>query len=41
VTTAIVVLANPTNPNFEAQSRDLQAAARTIGQPILVVTVET
>ena len=39
--TIIVVLANPTNPNFEAQLRDLQAAARTIGQPILVVTVET
>jgi putative tryptophan/tyrosine transport system substrate-binding protein len=39
--TIIVALANPTNPNFEGQSRDLQAAARTIGQQILVATVET
>jgi putative tryptophan/tyrosine transport system substrate-binding protein len=39
--TIIVVLANPTNPNFEGQLRDLQAAARTIGQQILVATVET
>ena len=34
----IVVLANPTNPNFEPQLRDLQAASRTMGQSILVVT---
>ena len=39
--TIIVVLTNPTNPNFEAQLRDLQAAARTVGQPILVVTAGT
>src|ERR1700704_4416870 len=39
--TIIGVLANPTNPNFEAQLRDLQAAARTVGQPILVVTAGT
>jgi putative ABC transport system substrate-binding protein len=36
--TIIVVLANPANPNFDAQLRDLQAAARTIGQAIPVVT---
>src|SRR5712691_2999213 len=39
--TIVVVLANPTNPNFEAQLLDLQAAARTIGQSILVETVGT
>src|SRR6266576_3544725 len=39
--TIVVVLANPTNPNFEGQLRDLQAAARTVGQPILVATAET
>jgi putative ABC transport system substrate-binding protein len=39
--TIIVVLANPTNSNFEGQLRDLQAAARAIGQQILVATVET
>jgi putative tryptophan/tyrosine transport system substrate-binding protein len=37
----IVVLANPTNPNFEGQWRDLQAAARTFGQPMLVEIVGT
>ena len=36
--TIIVVLANPTNPNFEAQLGDLHEAARTLGQPIRVVT---
>ena len=35
----ILVLANPTNPNFEAQLGDLHEAARTLGQPIRVVTV--
>ena len=35
----ILVLANPTNPNFEAQLGDLNEAARTLGQPIRVVTV--
>ena len=30
----IAVLVNPTGPNLEAVSRDLQAAARTIGLPI-------
>jgi putative ABC transport system substrate-binding protein len=39
--TVIVVLANPTNPNFEAQLGDLHEAARTVGQPIRVVTVGT
>jgi putative ABC transport system substrate-binding protein len=39
--TIIVVLANPTNPNFEAQLGDLHEAARTVGQPIRVMTVET
>jgi putative tryptophan/tyrosine transport system substrate-binding protein len=39
--TIIVVLANPTNPNFEAQLGDLHEAARTLGQPIRVVTVGT
>jgi putative tryptophan/tyrosine transport system substrate-binding protein len=37
----IVVLANPTNPNAETQSRTLQAAARTIGQQIVIVNVAT
>ena len=35
----ILVLANPTNPNFEAQLGDLHEAARTLGQPIRMVTV--
>jgi putative ABC transport system substrate-binding protein len=35
----ILVLANPRNPNFEAQLGDLHEAARTLGQPIRVVTV--
>src|ERR1700704_4264565 len=39
--TAIVVLANPANPNFEAQLTDLQTAARSIGQRIVVGTPET
>jgi putative ABC transport system substrate-binding protein len=39
--TIIVVLANRANPNFDAQLSELQAAARTIGQPILVETVGT
>jgi putative tryptophan/tyrosine transport system substrate-binding protein len=39
--TIIVVLANPTNPNFEGQLRDVQAAAHTIGQQILVTTAKT
>jgi putative ABC transport system substrate-binding protein len=39
--TTIVVLANPTNPNFEAQLGDLNEAARTLGQPIRVATVGT
>jgi putative ABC transport system substrate-binding protein len=37
----IVVLANPTNPNAETQSRTLQAAARTIGQQIMIVNAAT
>ena len=39
--TTIVALVNPTNPNVETLSRDLQAAARTIGQEILVVNART
>ena len=35
----ILVLANPSNPNFEAQLGDLHEAARTLGQPIRMVTV--
>jgi putative tryptophan/tyrosine transport system substrate-binding protein len=35
----ILVLANPRNPNFEAQLGDLHEAARTLGQPIRLVTV--
>ena len=37
----IFVLANPTNPNAETQSRTLQAAARTIGQQIMIVNAAT
>jgi putative ABC transport system substrate-binding protein len=37
----IVVLANPTNPNAETQSRTLQATARTIGQQIMIVNAAT
>jgi len=37
----IVVLANSTNPNAETQSRALQAAARTIGQQIMIVNAAT
>jgi putative tryptophan/tyrosine transport system substrate-binding protein len=39
--TIIVVLANPTNPNFEGQLRDVQAAAHSIGHQILVTTAKT
>jgi len=35
--TLIGVLLNPNNPNSEARSRDVQEAARTIGQRILLV----
>ena len=37
----IFVLANPTNPNAETQSRTLQAAASTIRQQIVIVNVAT
>jgi putative ABC transport system substrate-binding protein len=37
----IVVLANPTNANAETQSRTLEAAARGIGQQIVIVNVAT
>ncbi len=37
----IVVLANSTNPNAETQSRTVQAAARTIGQQIMIVNAAT
>src|SRR5262249_52029980 len=36
--TIIVELVNPNNPNVEAQSRGLQAAARTVGRQILAVS---
>ncbi len=39
--TLIGVLLNPTGPNLEAVSRDLQAAARTLGLPIHVVQAST
>jgi putative ABC transport system substrate-binding protein len=39
--TIIVVLVNPTNPNVETQWSDVRAAARTIGQEILVVNART
>jgi putative ABC transport system substrate-binding protein len=39
--TIIVVLANPTNPNAETQSRTLKAAARAIGQQIVIVNAAT
>jgi putative ABC transport system substrate-binding protein len=38
---AIGVLVNPTGPNLAAVSRDLQAAARTVGMPIHVVQAST
>jgi putative ABC transport system substrate-binding protein len=37
----ILVFANPTNPNFEAQLGDLNEAARTLGQPFRMVTVRS
>jgi putative tryptophan/tyrosine transport system substrate-binding protein len=39
--TIIVVLANPTNPNFEGQLRDVQATTHSIGHQILVTTAKT
>jgi putative tryptophan/tyrosine transport system substrate-binding protein len=39
--TVIVALVNPTNPNVETLSRDLQAAARTMGQETVVVNART
>ena len=39
--TTTVALVNPANPNIETQWKDLQAAARTIGQEILVVKAST
>jgi putative ABC transport system substrate-binding protein len=38
---SIFVLANPTNPNAEIQTKALQAAARTLGQQIVVVNATT
>ena len=35
--TTIALLVNPTNPYAEAQSRDLQAAARTLGLQLYVL----
>ena len=37
----IAVLLNPKDPDFETQSRDLQAAARTIGLQIQILTADT
>ena len=39
--TLIAVLVNPTGPNLEAVSRDLQAAARTVGLPIHFLQAST
>jgi len=39
--TLIGVLVNPTGPNLESVSRDLQAAARTVGLPIHVLRAST
>jgi putative ABC transport system substrate-binding protein len=39
--TLIGVLVNPTGPNLQAVSRDLQAAARTVGLPIHVLHANT
>jgi putative ABC transport system substrate-binding protein len=37
----IAVLLNPNNPNAESQSNDVQAAARALDQPILVLRAAT
>ena len=37
----IAVLLNPNNPNAESQSNDVQAAARALDQPILVLRTAT
>jgi putative tryptophan/tyrosine transport system substrate-binding protein len=39
--TVIALLVNPTNSNAEAQSRDLQAVARTLGLELLVLRAGT
>jgi putative ABC transport system substrate-binding protein len=39
--TLIGVLVNPTGPNLAAVSRDMQAAARAVGQPIHVLHAST
>jgi putative ABC transport system substrate-binding protein len=39
--TTIALLVNPTNPYAEAQSRDLQAAARTLGLQLYVLRAST
>jgi putative tryptophan/tyrosine transport system substrate-binding protein len=39
--TLIGVLVNPKNPNFEAQLSDVRAAAREIGQDLLIVNAST
>ena len=39
--TVIALLVNPTNPNAETQSRDLQAAARTLGLQLHVLHAST
>jgi putative ABC transport system substrate-binding protein len=39
--TVMAVLMNPTNPNAEAQSRDMQAAAHTLGLQLHVLNAST
>ena len=39
--TVMVLFINPTNPNAEAQSRDMQAAARTLGLQLHVLHAST
>jgi putative tryptophan/tyrosine transport system substrate-binding protein len=39
--TNIAALINPTSPTFEIQSRDLQAAARTLGLPLRILHAST
>jgi putative tryptophan/tyrosine transport system substrate-binding protein len=39
--TIIAALVNPTNPNVETLTRDLQTAARALGQETVVVNART
>jgi putative tryptophan/tyrosine transport system substrate-binding protein len=40
-TTRIAFLVNPTNPSSEPSSRDMQAAARSVGQQITILSAST